>query len=103
MIMHHEHPLEEWIPRVHVVREREEPSMKSLQIILPGRVEPEALIAAERDVQEPAPGKLLVRLEATGVSFAEVQMRRGRYPGQPPFPFVPGYDLVGTVVAIGAG
>lgn len=30
-------------------------------------------------------------------------MRRGRYPGQPRFPFVPGYDLVGTVTATGPG
>jgi NADPH:quinone reductase-like Zn-dependent oxidoreductase len=42
-------------------------------------------------------------VEATGVSFAEQQMRRGRYYDQPPFPFVPGYDLVGTVVATGPG
>jgi NADPH:quinone reductase-like Zn-dependent oxidoreductase len=26
-----------------------------------------------------------------------------RYPGQPSFPFVPGYDFVGTVLAVGAG
>ena len=35
-------------------------------------------------------------MEATGVSFAEQQMRRGKYYDQPPFPFVPGYDLVGS-------
>jgi NADPH:quinone reductase-like Zn-dependent oxidoreductase len=30
-------------------------------------------------------------------------MRRGRYYDQPPFPFVPGYDLVGVVEALGEG
>ena len=30
-------------------------------------------------------------------------MRRGRYFDQPAFPFVPGYDLVGTVEATGEG
>jgi synaptic vesicle membrane protein VAT-1 len=30
-------------------------------------------------------------------------MRRGRYYDQPPFPFVPGYDLVGIVETVGAG
>ncbi|MGW2715807.1 medium chain dehydrogenase/reductase family protein, partial [Streptomyces sp. NPDC001356] len=49
------------------------------------------------------PGQVVVRMEATGVSFAEQQMRRGRYYDQPPFPFVPGYDLVGTVAATGEG
>ena len=36
-----------------------------------------------------------MRVEASGVSFAEQQMRRGKYYDQPDFPFVPGYDLVG--------
>ena len=35
------------------------------------------------------------------MSFAESAMRRGRYYGQPEFPFVPGYDLVGVVEAVG--
>jgi NADPH2:quinone reductase len=37
------------------------------------------------------------------VSFAEQQMRLGKYYDQPPFPFVPGYDVVGTVTATGPG
>src|SRR3954447_1060762 len=46
---------------------------------------------------EPGPGQVLVGVEATGVSFAEQQMRRGKYYDQPKFPFVPGYDVVGRV------
>src|SRR5690242_13045353 len=45
---------------------------------------------------KPGPEQVLVRVEATGVSFAEQQMRRGKYYDQPKFPFVPGYDLVGV-------
>ena len=30
-------------------------------------------------------------------------MRRGKYYDQPAFPFVPGYDVVGTVTAVGPG
>jgi synaptic vesicle membrane protein VAT-1 len=60
-----------------------------------------------RELPAPGPGQVLVRVEATGVSFAEQQMRRGKYYDQPKFPFVPGYDLVGTIVdepaAPGAG
>ena len=42
-------------------------------------------------------------MEATGISFAEQQMRRGTYFDQPLFPFVPGYDLVGRAVDVGEG
>jgi NADPH:quinone reductase-like Zn-dependent oxidoreductase len=73
------------------------------EVVLPGVVEPEGLQLRRGPVPTPAAGQVLVRVEATGVSFAEQQMRRGRYYDQPPFPFVPGYDLVGTVLATGGG
>ncbi|GGR03969.1 medium chain dehydrogenase/reductase family protein [Deinococcus ruber] len=73
------------------------------EVLLPGLVEPSGLQLQQRPMPTPGPGHTLVRVEATGVSFAEQGMRRGRYPGQPKFPFVPGYDLVGTVVQVGPG
>ncbi|MFI5496719.1 medium chain dehydrogenase/reductase family protein [Actinoplanes sp. NPDC051859] len=69
------------------------------EIVLPGLVEPEGLEVHTSAVPTPGPGQAVIRMEATGVSFAEQQMRRGRYFDQPPFPFVPGYDLVGIVAA----
>jgi NADPH:quinone reductase-like Zn-dependent oxidoreductase len=74
-----------------------------VEVVLPGRVEPEELRIRRGAVPAPGPGQVVIRTEATGVSFAEQQMRRGRYYDQPPFPFVPGYDLVGTVLAAGEG
>ncbi|MFJ5551859.1 medium chain dehydrogenase/reductase family protein [Streptomyces sp. NPDC093225] len=74
-----------------------------VQIVLPGIVEPEDLQIRRASVPEPGPGQLVIAMEATGVSFAEQQMRRGRYYDQPPFPFVPGYDLVGRVLSTGRG
>ncbi|WP_326636930.1 medium chain dehydrogenase/reductase family protein [Nonomuraea fuscirosea] len=74
-----------------------------VEVVLPGKVEPENLRIRRGAVPDAGPGQVVIRMEATGVSFAEQQMRRGRYYDQPPFPFVPGYDLVGTVVATGAG
>jgi NADPH:quinone reductase-like Zn-dependent oxidoreductase len=74
-----------------------------VEVVLPGAVEPDGLQLRRRPVPTPGAGQVLIRMEATGVSFAEQQMRRGRYYDQPPFPFVPGYDLVGTVDAVGAG
>src|SRR4051795_2410802 len=77
--------------------------MRTLEIELPGIGEPETLRTVHRELRAPGPGEAVVRVEATGVSFAEQQMRRGKYFDQPPFPFVPGYDCVGTVVAVGGG
>ncbi|MEV6197881.1 medium chain dehydrogenase/reductase family protein [Streptomyces sp. NPDC051920] len=74
-----------------------------VEVVLPGKVEPEGLEIRHGAVPVAGPGQVVVRMEATGVSFAEQQMRRGRYYDQPPFPFVPGYDLVGTVLATGPG
>jgi NADPH:quinone reductase-like Zn-dependent oxidoreductase len=71
------------------------------EIVLPGLVRPEELVIHQRPVPTPGKGQALVEMLATGVSFAEQQMRRGRYLNQPKFPFVPGYDLVGVVSAVG--
>ncbi|WP_327111234.1 medium chain dehydrogenase/reductase family protein [Nocardia sp. NBC_01730] len=75
----------------------------AVEVVLPGRVEPDELVITRRSLPPLGSGQALVRVDATGVSFAEQQMRRGKYYDQPPFPFVPGYDLVGTVVDVGAG
>lgn len=62
---------------------------------------PEVLEAQERPVPQPGPGELLVRTEATGVNFIETYQRSGTYPVD--YPFVPGTEAVGTVVALGEG
>lgn len=73
------------------------------EIVLPGKVEPRGLVVHTRELPAPAEGQVVLRMDATGVSFAEQQMRRGKYYDQPAFPFVPGYDVVGTVTAAGPG
>src|SRR5664279_6141324 len=78
-------------------------TVTAIEIVLPGVVEPDGLQLHRRVLPAPTTGQVLVQVEASGVSFAEQAMRRGRYFGQPTFPFVPGYDLVGTVSALGPG
>ena len=73
------------------------------EIVMPREGGPEVLEAHRRDLPGLEPGQVVVRVEAAGVSFAEVQMLKGRYFGQPKFPFVPGYDLVGEVEEVGEG
>jgi NADPH:quinone reductase-like Zn-dependent oxidoreductase len=78
-------------------------TVTATQVVLPGKVEPSGLRLVQRTLPAPSAGQARVRVESTAVSFAESAMRRGRYQGQPKFPFVPGYDLVGVVEAVGPG
>ncbi len=75
-----------------------------IEVVMPGEGGSEVLTVARRaSLRGPKTGEAVVRVEAAGVSFAEVQMLKGRYFNQPKFPVVPGYDLVGTVEEIGEG
>jgi NADPH:quinone reductase-like Zn-dependent oxidoreductase len=85
------------------VKPLEQTSFNTTEVIMPGIVEPEGLLLRTRVLNNPAAGQVTVKVEASGIAFAEQSMRRGRYYEQPKFPFVPGYDLVGTVVATGPG
>lgn len=76
--------------------------MQATEVVLPAVGEPESLELRVRDLPTPGPGQALVRVEASGVTFAEQQMRRGKYYDMPKFPFVPGYDLVGVVEQLGS-
>jgi NADPH2:quinone reductase len=50
------------------------------------------------DVPEPAPdGKVLVRVRAAGVNFADVMVRRGVYPQMPELPAVLGSEIAGEL------
>jgi NADPH2:quinone reductase len=65
--------------------------------------DPEVLENVELPLPEPGPGELRVKVRATGVGSTDVTMRRGYYPYAPKLPFVPGYESIGVVEAIGAG
>ncbi len=53
---------------------------------------------------EPGPGQILVRVRACGVNFSDVKRRRGDvYPFPTTFPYVPGGEIAGEVVARGPG
>jgi NADPH:quinone reductase len=61
---------------------------------------PEVLSIGEAPEPQPRSGEVLVRLEATGVNFAETERRRGVY-DVPALPWIPGKEAAGTVVATG--
>jgi NADPH2:quinone reductase len=53
------------------------------------------------DLPNPRPGEVRVKILAAGVSFADVSMREGVHPEARRPPFTPGWDVVGTVEALG--
>jgi synaptic vesicle membrane protein VAT-1 len=64
---------------------------------------PEVLEVREAADPEPKAGEVRIRVEASGINFADILGRMGMYPDQPPIPVVPGYEVGGRVDAVGAG
>ena len=50
---------------------------------------------------QPKEGEVLIKVAAFGLNFADVMARRGMYKEAPPLPAVLGYDVAGTVEAVG--
>lgn len=66
---------------------------------------PEVLdLVEEATLPEPGPGEVRIKVLAAGTGFTDAFIRRGRYPDfKGPLPFTPGYELVGTIDAVGPG
>jgi NADPH:quinone reductase-like Zn-dependent oxidoreductase len=64
---------------------------------------PEVVQVVDAEEPKPGPGEVRVRVLAAGVSLTDAQLRAGTYLGGPKPPFTPGYELVGTVEALGPG
>jgi NADPH:quinone reductase-like Zn-dependent oxidoreductase len=58
-----------------------------------------------RDWPEPSPGEgqVLIDVRAAGINFADLLARVGLYPDAPKMPCVMGYEVAGTVAAVGPG
>ncbi|WP_117209592.1 alcohol dehydrogenase catalytic domain-containing protein [Allorhizocola rhizosphaerae] len=73
------------------------------RVVVPRFGDPGVMRIETGPALEPRHGEVLVRVLAAGVAHADVLMRAGRYPGGPRPPFVPGWDIAGTVEAVGPG
>lgn len=73
-------------------------------VVLTGHGAPDVLQVQERpDPGEPADGQALVDVRAVGVNFADTMARMGLYPDAPDPPCVLGYEVAGSVAAVGPG
>ena len=63
---------------------------------------PDVLVPEERAVPKPGTGEILVKVEAAGVNRPDVMQRQGLYPPPPGASDIPGLEIAGEVVALGA-
>ena len=52
---------------------------------------------------EPAPGKIVVKIEASGLCHTDIHAAHGDWPVKPTLPLIPGHEGVGFVESVGAG
>jgi alcohol dehydrogenase, propanol-preferring len=60
------------------------------------------LTLTDREVPEPGPGEVLVKMTACGVCYTDLSLIQGHYP-MARFPVVPGHEITGVVAATGPG
>ena len=73
--------------------------MRAVVVTRPGG--PEVLEVRDVPEPQPAPGEVIVRVEAVGINFADTMTTRGTYSGMPPPPFISGREFAGVVEATG--
>ncbi|MCB9682492.1 MAG: zinc-binding dehydrogenase [Alphaproteobacteria bacterium] len=73
------------------------------QIWIPKTGEPSVLDVREAPDPVPGPGQVRIAVAAAGVNFADVMARMGLYQDAPPLPCVVGYEVSGTIDAVGDG
>jgi NADPH2:quinone reductase len=64
---------------------------------------PEVLLPETRAVPAPGSGEILIKVAAAGVNRPDVAQRSGSYPPPPGASDLPGLEVAGEVVALGAG
>src|SRR5256884_8854626 len=73
------------------------------QVWIPKAGPPEVLQVREAPDPTPRAGEVRIRVEASGINFADLLARMGLYPDAPKLPCVVGYEVAGTVDALGEG
>src|ERR1700761_6149113 len=77
----------------------EEPNMarmKAVQVDAPNK----ELKVVERDIPEPGPRQVRIKVEACGVCHSDMFTVAGAWPGIH-YPRVPGHEIVGVIDAVG--
>ena len=78
--------------------------MRAMQItrVVSLTEEDEPLKAVEIPIPAPGPGEILIKVHVCGICHTELDEIEGRTP-PPAYPVVPGHEVVGTAIELGAG
>jgi synaptic vesicle membrane protein VAT-1 len=71
------------------------------QMFIVGHGGPEKLQMRESADPTPAANNVRIRVKVSGINFADILARQGLYPDSPKVPCVVGYEVSGTVDAVG--
>jgi len=73
------------------------------QVFITGIGGPDKLQLREAPDPQPQAGEVRIRVRAAGINFADILARKGLYPDAPKLPCVVGYEVSGSIDALGAG
>lgn len=78
--------------------------MDGRAVVMQGYGPPDVLAVSTVPVLPPAADEVRIRSIASAVNHSDLEIRAGRWPVRkaPPFPYVPGLEVVGEVVAAGS-
>ena len=77
--------------------------MQYKSVIVTRKGSPEVLKIVENDQREPLAGEARIKILATSVGRTDIGYRKGELSFAPKIPFVPGYEILGVVDAVGKG
>ena len=75
--------------------------MRAVIVHSPGGID--ALVLEEVPDPKPGQGEVLIKIAFAGCNWADTQVRGGIYPHPYNFPVIPGLEVSGTVLGLGAG
>src|SRR5690348_15144683 len=75
-------------------------TMTAIEVSQPGP--PESLRPVSRPVPPVGPREVLIRVHAAGVNRPDVMQRKGAYPPPPGVTDIPGLEVAGEIVRVGA-
>src|SRR5512141_2928904 len=77
--------------------------MKYKSVIVTRKGSPEVLKVVENDLRAPLAGEARIKILATSVGRTDIGYRKGELSFARKIPFVPGYEILGVVGAVGEG